>query len=359
MKITLSTATLALALLAAPLHAQQKIPLDTATINRLGVVFAPVATPENSNGQRFAATVIASPLAASDLFALHGGILEGWQVQSGQQVKAGQLLGSLRSPEMAALQQQWGEAEAQATLSSKALERDRQLEQQGIISRQRLQQTEREAQAAQFQLKSLTAQLEQGGYGESERKALGTSSNAAGRYLIKAPAAGTVTHLRHVTGDQLSAGETLLSIASEQLWITAEVPARIANRLSAGQSLNAAEHNAGLTLRQLDKAVDPATQTVGLLAEFTGKTGLLPGQVISITVPADAAGALVPAEAVVRIGNDRVVFVRNKDGVETRTLQLQSAGTDYLAREGIKSGEQVVVRGAALIKGIMLGLGGE
>jgi hypothetical protein len=45
--------------------------------------------------------------------------------------------------------------------------------------------------------------------------------------------------------------------------------------------------------------------------------------------------------------------------VESRVLDLQPFGSDYLAIAGIDAGAEVVVRGAALLKGIQLGLGGE
>jgi hypothetical protein len=40
-------------------------------------------------------------------------------------------------------------------------------------------------------------------------------------------------------------------------------------------------------------------------------------------------------------------------------ITLQPLGADYLATTGVAAGEQVVVRGASVLKGITLGLGGE
>jgi len=104
---------------------QQRIPLDTATVNRLGIVYQAVAAPESGDGARFAATVIASPQAVSELHAVHDGVLEGWQVQPGQRVSAGQLLAVLRSDSLAVMQQQWVAAAAQADLMAQALTRDK------------------------------------------------------------------------------------------------------------------------------------------------------------------------------------------------------------------------------------------
>lgn len=339
--------------------AQQQIPLDTAAINRLGIVYQTVTAPDSGDGSRFAATVIASPQAVSEVHAVNGGVLEGWQVQPGDHVSAGQLLAVLRSDALAAVQQQWVSAAAQAELAAQTLQRDRALHTDGIIATQRLQATEREATAAAFEASTLAARLERNGYSNNDLAALRSGKSRPGQYYVKAPSDGVVTHLRHVTGDLVEEGESLLALAGDQLWVTAEIPARLATRLTPGQTLQLSDGNATLTLRQLDQAVDPATQTLGLLADFSGTVPLLPGQVVSIVLPAWQTGVVVPAEAVVRNGNDRVVFVRNSNGVESRVLMLQPLGADYLATSGLTAGEQVAVRGAAVLKGITLGLGGE
>ncbi len=86
---------------------------------------------------------------------------------------------------------------------------------------------------------------------------------------------------------------------------------------------------------------------------------MLPGQLVTLRLAAGSTGVLVPADAVVRTGDASIVYVRQPGGVEARTLQLRVHGSDYLAESGVSAGEEVVVRGAALLKGIQLGLGGE
>jgi len=66
---------------------------------------------------------------------------------------------------------------------------------------------------------------------------------------------------------------------------------------------------------------------------------------------------LIPAAAVVHEGVESLVYVRNPNGVEVRALSLIPMGDAYLAISGIRAGEQILVKGAALVKGIQLGLG--
>jgi len=67
---------------------------------------------------------------------------------------------------------------------------------------------------------------------------------------------------------------------------------------------------------------------------------------------------LVPASAVVHTGDETSVFVRTATGVEIRQLELRPVGSHYRAQHGISVGEELVVSGAALLKGMQLGLGG-
>jgi len=356
--IATCTATLLALTLAAPLLAQQAIPLDNAAINRLGLVFTAVAPAEANSGTRLPATVIAAADAMSVLHAVHGGVLESWRVQAGESVAVGTVLAVVQSPAVLELQQQWVAARAGAEQAAFALTRDQSLFEQGIIARQRLQESERAAQAAGFSQQALAAALTQAGHDTAALAAL-QSGEGLGRYNIRAPFAGVVAALPHRTGDMIQPGEALVSLNGEGLWVSAELPARLASRIQPGQPLALADSEVTLVVRQIEQAFEESTQTAELLAAFDAPVALLPGQVVTLILPPQADGMLVPAAAVVHNGGDTVVYVRTVQGVEARTLTLQPNGADYLATSGLASGEQVVVRGAALLKGITLGLGGE
>lgn len=354
-------AVLLAALCATPLRAQEQIPLDAATINRLGLVFATLAASDTTDGARFPARVTGSPLEASELHAVHGGTLEAWHVRPGAAVEQGTVLASLRSSAALALQQQYVAAEAAARQSAFELARDRRLFEQGVIAEQRLRETERRERAAAFDLQAAEAALAQTGFAPDELAALREQGLALGLYRIKAPFAGTVAHLDHMAGDMVLEGEAVAALTGARLWIQAELPATLATRVQTGQTLRLADGGAALVVRMKEGAIDPQTQTVGVHAEFTEAVDLLPGQVVTLVLPALQEGVIVPADAVVRSGSDTIVYVRNANGVEARVLALQPFGANYFApaEAGAAAGDEVVVRGASLLKGITLGLGGE
>jgi cobalt-zinc-cadmium efflux system membrane fusion protein len=342
-----------------PLRAQQLIPLDAATLNRLGLVFMTVAAPDSSTGVRFPANVITSPRTESEVHALHGGVLESWQVQAGQQVATGEVLAIVRSAEVLSLQQDWVSAQASAQNATFALSRDQSLFDQGVIAQQRLQETTRQAGEARFRLQALQSALEQAGFSVQEQSVLQSDGRELGRYRIKAPLAGVVAHMDYRAGDMIDAGAAVVAVTGGTLWISAELPVALAARVSVGQTLRLADTSAALLVQQKEQALDARTQTVGVLAEFTEPVTLLPGQIVTLLLPPQPDGIVVPADAVVRNGADTVVFVKIAQGLESRVLTLQALGPDYLATSGLAAGDEVVVRGASIIKGITLGLGGE
>lgn len=361
-------------LCAAPLCAQEQIPLDAATINRLGLVFATLAAPDAADGARFPARVVGSPLEASELHAVHGGTLETWHVQPGAAVEPGAVIASLRSPAALALQQQYVAAEAARRQAAFELTRDRNLFEQGVVAEQRLRETERREREAAFNLQAAETALAQTGFAPAELAALREQGVALGLYRIKAPFAGTIAHLDHVAGDMVLEGEAVAAVTGARLWIQAELPATLALRVQAGQTLRLADGGAELVVRMKEGAIDAQTQTVGVHAEFTEAVDLLPGQVVTLVLPSLQDGVVVPADAVVRSGADMLVYVRSANGVEARAVALQPLGANYFyapaqagaaagafapAQGGLAAGDEVVVRGASLLKGIALGLGGE
>ena len=351
---------MSLALLGCSLgQAQELLPLDDATEHRLGLVFMRLAAPSAEGGNGLPARVVSSPQEQAAVIATHAGVLESWSVVPGASVAAGALLGRLRSPAVLALQQAFLDARAEEALKSAALQRDRQLFDDGIIAQSRLQLTEREAQAAASALQSAAVQLQGAGFDTAARAALAATQEDLGYLRIIAPHAGQVVHLHALPGTAVDAGAALAAVTGSRLWVEAEIPARLAASLAVGQSLQVDGSNVALQLRQRDQAIDPATQTIGILAEFTAAADVLPGQLVTLRLNASSAGVLIPADAVVRSGDASTVYVRNAQGVEARTLQLRVHGSDYLADSGVSAGEEVVVRGAALLKGIQLGLGGE
>lgn len=336
----------------------QLLALDASDIARLDIRFATPTPVKASNGLHVPATVINAPDSQMAVSARHSGVLEQWLVAPGSQVDAGQRLAVIRSNTAAELQQAWMAADTRASQAAAALERDRALFDAGVIARQRLERAQREAQQASFEQRSLAAQLQAAGFDAAALAQLQAGGLKPGRYFAVAPQAGVLAARALDTGSVVSENAALALLSqSGALWLRAQIPAGLAVGLVPGQRLSALGEQAPLVLRYKDASVDALTQRVQISAEFLSPPSQLPGQVLTLVLPTSSAGLMVPGEAVVRHEGGTTVFVRVAGGAEARTLWLQPVGEAYLATEGLQADEELVVKGTAVLKGMLLGMG--
>src|SRR5690606_13357475 len=223
--------------------------------------------------------------------------------------------------------------------ASAARTRDRQLFEDGVIAAQRLQQSEREYQAARAAADALAAQLDLAGIDAEARRNFTSQSAQLGLYTLRAPADGVVGRLQASVGQVVDVSQRLVELSAARLWVEADLPATLGANLEAGQTLRTPGVNTTLTLRQIDRQVDPRTQTLGIRAEFDGPVDLRAGEIVPLVLTPQGGGWRIPADAVVHNGELTEVFIRTAAGIESRTLELEPLGADYLAREGLQGEE--------------------
>ena len=344
--------------------AAETIALSSEDQARLGIVSQPLVAADSGVGIHVPAVIIPSPESPSQLVARYDGVLVGWHQPGGATVEAGDLVATVNSPALARVQDQWLAAVFAQANQRALLAKDRQLFADGIISQQRLAQTERAAQQAAFNRDAWRGQLQQAGFDEQALQQLRDGKLAPGDYPLKATRAGELSREYLRVGDAVAANQPLASVTgADGLWLRASISAALADGLALGQELQIAElrdkqARATLTLVSKNRQLSTHTQRVEILARFQQPVALLPGQRVSLIVSSTAPGVKVPASAVTRSGAEASVYVRADGGFEVRRPSLVPLGEDYLATAGLQSGEQVAVQGTAQLKGMLLGLGG-
>ncbi len=338
----------------------QLIQLSSEDEQRLGIRFDQVSTSAASDGFPVPALVINSPEQRSQLTTFFNGNLTGWFTQGGETVQRGQLVASINSPTLMLLQEQWLAAQNHRLDMEQQLSKDQQLLADGIISKQRLKQTQRAHSQALFSLQARRQQLYQAGISDQDLKALKSGEEMPGEYQLRAPRAGVVSQQPLAVGDAVNAGQSLATVTdASSLWLRAQLPLPLAQLLQPGNPLSIANSDATLTLISKNAALSPTTQQVGILARFDQPNTFYPGQQLALIIPAARPGYLIPAAAVTHNGMDTIVYVKVTGGVEARTLELIPLGEAYLATTNINSNEQLVIQGSAQLKGMQLGLGGN
>jgi multidrug efflux system membrane fusion protein len=264
---------------------------------------------------------------------------------------------------LAQSQAQLARDKAQTDYLQQTSQRNAELAERGILSKDMLQQSQAQAAANMAAVKADEAAV------ESARAQLGAQQaavdNAAVQLaytVIRSPINGRTGNLTMKPGNLATANTTeLTTIAQvEPVFVTFAVPA---TRLAAIRShdpkdpmgVNALPQDentnpASGTLAFVDNAVDTTTDTIKLKAKFDNTDHRLwPGQFARVTLKlATLSNATVVTSEAVQTGQDGpFVFVVKPDStVEQRAVTIaQRVNDDVVIGQGLKPGETIVTEG--------------
>jgi multidrug efflux pump subunit AcrA (membrane-fusion protein) len=164
-----------------------------------------------------------------------------------------------------------------------------------------------------------------------------------------------------VPGGRVTAGVPLFTVVDPSIaWLRVQVPVAQTGALAPARARFTVEGGGELyettRLLSVGTLVDPRTRTVPVVYEVTGATAarLMFGQIAEASVPLDGVeqGIAIPESAVVDDNGTPVAYVQvGGEEFERRVLTLgQSDGVHVLAREGIRTGEMVVITGAYQVR---------
>jgi cobalt-zinc-cadmium efflux system membrane fusion protein len=340
------------------LSAQDLIQITGDEINLMGIEFSAVTEVGRQLGIQLPAHVIAAPNTETAVINRFSGVVERWETQAGEDVVAGDVLAVVRSMDFMSMQQGYLEHWSELQLAQQKLDRDKMLWQQGIISESRYQQSDYSLSAARTRVRGSESQLAAGGLGEQELQALREGEAELGLVLIRSAIDGSLAQRSFAIGDSIGASTAIARLAqSSTPWVAIQVPARLLGLLSPSTQLSTAGGESTLTLRARDYVINSQTQSAEILAQFSSASPLILGQMLNVVIHPSPSALMIPAQAVVHEGAQTLVYVNGSQGIEPRSLELIPVGDGYLAQAGVSVGEQLVTKGAALVKGMQLGLG--
>jgi membrane fusion protein, copper/silver efflux system len=259
---------------------------------------------------------------------------------TGQQVKAGQPMLTIYSPEMLATQQEYVLA-----LESRALLKQ-------SVSEHAAHDTERLVEAALRRLETWNLSPEQIQELERTKKPLRTTT-------LYAPASGVVTARNAFPNQRITADTDLYTLVDlSRVWVNAEVFESDAGMVRMGQrgviSLSYQPERAwSAAVTYVLPQVDPNTRTLKVRLEADNpRLALKPGMFVNVVFPVRSAPRMmVPSDAVLDSGLKKTVFVDRGDGyLEPRQVETgQHFGDRVEVLHGLKPGERIVTSGNFLI----------
>lgn len=273
-------------------------------------------------------------------------------VKPGQRVAAGDSLVEIDArEENAALTSagaQAASARAALVLAQKQLTRAQELNRDGVVSAQDLDQRRAELAAAQASLRAAGAEVSQ------RRVAL--SNN-----LVKAPVPGVIGNVAVRIGDYVTATTPLTTVAkANALELTVSVPAARARGLAVGAPVEILGADGKVLVEcqafYVAPEADPRTQLVEVKATFDNTVGLRPNELVRARVVYHTGEAMqLPVLAIQRQSGQSFAFVVVERGgqtvVERRPIELGELGEGgYRIEKGLSAGDRVAVSSLQMLR---------
>jgi RND family efflux transporter MFP subunit len=287
----------------------------------------------------------------STVAAQTSGRIATFSAKAGDKVRAGQVLATIDDREaqvgMQHAQAQVNQADADLRNAQTQMERTRDLQAQGFVSKAALDTADAQYQSAKAQREQAAASTRQ-------------SALAQGYTRVTAPMDGWVLQTFAQAGDLAVPGSPLLVVyAPQPLRAVVQVPASRSQAVrQAKQTAILVENGQGSVqsiapLSRLEvPSSDPVSQTTEWRMDLPAKeaAALLPGQQVRVSFTGSEAAAtsprmLVPSAAVVRRGELSAVYVAFGKGFALRAVRLGRANAEGVASvevlAGLRAGEVV------------------
>lgn len=274
-----------------------------------------------------------------------GGRVERVLVAPGQSVRAGQPLAVLVSGDAAALRAEADAANASADAARRAYERDRNLEEAGVVARQEVETSRAQSLSSDAAARAARARVSAAG-----------SPNASGRLSVVSPISGVVTSVQVGPGGFAAQGGVIAEVTNPaRVEIVFTAPPALATQVRAGSPMRvqgpAGEFDAVVT----GVAADASEESGATIIRARPTGGGLPpaGSAVSgVVVTGQSVGGLtVPSDAVQTLEGASVVFVRTATGFRAVPVLVgRQAGDRTEILSGLTGTERIAGTNAFLLK---------
>jgi cobalt-zinc-cadmium efflux system membrane fusion protein len=325
-----------------------ELKLAQSFIDAVGIKTEAV-TAGNLNADIVATAIVDAEIRGEGVLTAHvSGTVINLTKRVGDPVRRGEVLATVESREAAAMASQREIAQSKVALARSVMTREKDLFEKRVTPRQDLERAQSELEAAEAELRRAQAAME-AEHVTSDGKAVSIVSPLTGKIIARNAALGMFV-----------APETELFRVSDPNFIDvdAAVSPSDAQRVAVGDSARIITR-AGDTLRAVVAAVTPTANeqtraATVVLDPLPGQMTLTPGDIVTVEIsPKGAArtGFVVTEDAVQRVNEQDVVFVRTAEGFRTRPVVVgtRNAGRAEIVM-GLNEGDVIATSNAFLLK---------
>lgn len=320
------------------------------------LALAPVATLAES-GVELTARMVWDENRTVRVYAPFAGRVLRISAQPGEQVKAGQVLAYVGSPDFGQAQADAARAVADFALSEKNLARVTELHENGVAPRKDLAQAEAEQARAKGELARAQGRVRLYGGGAGIDQTL----------ALKSPIAGIVVERnlnpgQEVRPDQGGAAALFVVTDPARLWVQIDAHEKDLPLLAPGMAfkLKVPNYPGELFSAKLDVVadfIDPQTRVIRARGSVANDDRRLKGEMLvnAVFAPKGAPGVGVPARAVIFSEGAHFAFVERDRGSFERVKVVVGGERGGLLAviSGLTAGQKVVSEGALLLQQVL------
>lgn len=351
-------------------EAGQTISISPAQIKTLGIETTSLTSQTNGTSQRLPGEIVVPIEQARIVSAPQPGLIDQVMVAAGQQVKQGQVLAHLSSPELVALQRDHLQALSQHKLSENAFKRDSELYKDGIIAERRYLTTETAHDELNALLNERRQALRLSGMSPQSIKQLESSGVYTNGLSLSAPIDGVILEQMVTAGQRVDSATPLYRIGKlSPLWLEMHVPTQALNGIKLGMPARVSNTEATGKVIAIVPSINKLDQTALVRVLLNkGINTLAPGQMVEAEIAQSGNNKnsfSVPKASLVQVSNAKninqsFVFVKAKNGFEARPVSVVgNVGNQSLIAGNFTGNEQIVASGTAMLKAKMQGIGEE
>jgi RND family efflux transporter MFP subunit len=330
-----------------------------------GITVAAINLSSNTESRLIPGEIVVPVGQQRVVGAAQSGLIDALYVAAGEQVKKGQPLGHISSPDLLGLQRDYLQALTQNRLAKNTYDRDAELFKDGIIAERRYLTSKSAFEEVNALLNQRAQALKLSGMPDVAISRLGKTSELTNGLTITSPIDGQVLEQLATTGQRIDAMMPIFHIGSlTPLWLEMHAPVESFKSLAIGMKVSIPQYQAEGKIIAIIRNINKNDQTMTVRAEINQHAERLsPGQFVEASVANDSVNAKqfsLPRVAVVRQGADSYIFVQTDQGFTPLKVQVLSEQANQVVIAGALSGtEKVAVSGTSAIKAAWLGAGGE
>ena len=351
-----------------PVNAENTLKISQEYFDNLGVTLSKLEPTKQIPVLTAPAKVTIPSTHDYIVSASQAGLITKLNAAVGDNVKKGDVLAQLNSPDLLSMQRLYLKAINEMQLSFLSFQRDKKLLEEGVIADRRWQETRSQYNAFVSDVNERKQLLEISGMTASEIDRLGKTHQLSSLLSVHSPISGVVMERKAVAGERIDILAPLYRIANlSELWLEINIPHERIGSIKVGDQVLIENSPVIAQISLLGQSVNPENQTLLARAVIVGKqppgndqSAIRVGQTINTRIiQISEKGAFkVPNTAIAQHEGKFYIFVRNQDGFNiTPITVIGKQGDESIISGDFIGTEDIAGKGAVSLKAKWLGLG--